>query len=96
VKESSKGDKSNVTLFNKLTQYCSLQNIDIEDLKFCYNIENMKESMNRILSLTDDENRICKKLKEVNPDFCRIRSKKVQDIQTVHLNERHIRGVIYI
>ena len=42
----------------------------MDEQKFCYDIENIQISINRLLDLGADEFRICRKIKSINPDFC--------------------------
>lgn len=46
------------------------------------------------MDLGADEFRICKKVKSINPDFCKNLTAKV-DRTGVQLNERFKRGIIY-
>jgi hypothetical protein len=62
--------KEKSTSFDALYRYCSLQNLAIEDAKFCYNIDTIKGEINRMMTLGANDERICKKIKSVNPDFC--------------------------
>jgi hypothetical protein len=62
--------KEKTTSFEALYRYCSLQNLAIEDAKFCYNIDTIKGEINRMMTLGANDERICKKIKSINPDFC--------------------------
>lgn len=57
-------------VIDSLNSYCQLQTISVEDQKFCYNIDTIKGDLQRLLSLGANDDRICKKVKSVNPDFC--------------------------
>lgn len=92
AKEMAKLREQDVT--SALNSYCLLSNIDVSDQKFCYNTENVRGELSRMLNLGADEYRVCKKVKSMNPDFCKVMSKKVNK-DGVHKNERLIRGVIY-
>lgn len=85
-------------------KYCALKVLDTEDAQFCYNLENMGADMHRILGLTSDEKRICKKVNKMNTDFCKQTKSKggasVQPATIVEVNAetgtiRRKRGVIY-
>jgi len=76
-----------------LSSYCSLSNIEVAEQKFCYNTENVRGQITRLINLGADESRICKKVKAMNPDFCKVMSTK--KVEGVHHNDRLIKGVIY-
>ena len=42
----------------------------VDEQRFCYNIETVKLDLNRMLLMNADENRICKKVKSINPEWC--------------------------
>ena len=75
--------------------YCSLSKLEIEDLKFCYNTESIRNSLFRLFDFGADEFRICKRVKKENSDFCKVKIPKNSD-QGVHFNNRLKRGIIYI
>lgn len=78
-----------------LSSYCQLsQQLEVEDAKFCYNIENVRGELNRMLNLGADEYRICKRVKAMNSDFCKVMGKKVNK-EGIHKNDRLVRGVYY-
>ena len=77
-----------------LEQYCKIPSIEINDEKFCYDIGSIRKDIFRLMDLGADEFRICKKVKSINPDFCKNLTAKV-DRTGVQLNERFKRGIIY-
>ena len=77
-----------------LGSYCSLTTIDVSDQKFCYNTENVRGEISRLLKLGADEYRVCKKVRAMNPDFCKVMSQKTKK-EGAHQNDRLVRGVIY-
>ena len=79
-----------------LEKYCAVTNIEVEEQKFCYNIDNMKRDINKLLEYGADESRICKKINSINPDFCVIKQTKPSVPAGIHINERYKRGIIYI
>jgi hypothetical protein len=54
-----------------LEKYCSLgASLSTEEQQFCYNTENVRGDLNRLLDMGADESRVCKKVRAMNPDFC--------------------------
>ena len=54
-----------------LEKYCSLgESLEISDEKFCYDIDSMRSTLNRLLEFGATEERLCKRIKDTNPDFC--------------------------
>jgi hypothetical protein len=51
-------------------RYCGLTSITVEETQFCYNTNGIKAEIYRMLDLGAKAERICKKVKKVNPDFC--------------------------
>lgn len=78
-----------------LDKYCELKALETSDEKFCYDTSNMRQSINRLMEMGADEYRLCQRVKSINSDFCRVKTKQVK-VVTVHLNERLKRGIIYI
>jgi len=89
------GKARNMKVSEALNLYCTLKELEVEDQKFCYNTENVRTNLNKLLDLGADEARVCKKVQAINPDFCKVMAKKVSP-DGVRLNDRLIRGVIYI
>jgi hypothetical protein len=58
-------------LFEK---YCSLSILSNEEQQFCYNSQGFQSEINRLLDLGADDKRICKKIYNINPDFCTSKS----------------------
>jgi hypothetical protein len=80
-------------------KYCKLgSSLELAEEKFCYDMENMKATLHRLLDLSASEERICRKVKETNPHFCRkgetgIRREVALDGMT--RKKEKGRGVIY-
>ncbi len=89
---------SDMKVSEALEGYCKLENISIEDEKFCYDIDSIKADIKRLLTLGADDDRICKKVKSINPDFCmnKIIKKKSDDSSAAYVPSRTKRGIIYI
>ncbi len=87
---------NSISAATSLDRYCSLTNIEVDDQKFCYNIDNIKQDMHRLLDFGASESRICKKIRSINADFCASKKVKVEEPTGIHLNERYKRGIIYI
>jgi hypothetical protein len=99
-----------IPLSNAYQKYCSLSSLEVEDQIFCYNTETIQKDIFRLLNLSADEFRICKKIKSVNSDFCKSKFRsnlnsdsKRKEVsysdsqkQGIILNNRLQRGVIYI
>ncbi len=51
-------------------RYCSLSSITVDETQFCYNTNGLKAEIHRMLDLGAKPERICKKVRSVNPDFC--------------------------
>ncbi len=80
--------------------YCSLQSLDLDDQKFCYNTDTARGDIFRLLDMGADEYRVCKKVKAINPDFCTVKSAinppKPQDKHGVNTFTSAKRGIIYM
>ncbi len=72
-----------------LSRYCLLQTISVEDQKFCYDIDNIKGEVSRLLKLGASDERICRKIKSINPNFCAKKTVKDQSFSRK-------KGIIYI
>ncbi len=75
---------------DSLERYCKLDNLAVEDSKFCYDINTIQQEITRLLKFGASDERICKKLKAINPDFC---------ITKTVLQEKSFsrkKGIIYI
>lgn len=88
------GTKQGVATSAALEKYCDVPTIEVDEQKFCYNIATLKKEVNRLLDLGADENRVCKKVKSVNPDFCLTKVVKVERTG-IQINERLKKGIIY-
>jgi hypothetical protein len=88
------GAKQGISASIALEKFCSIPANNVEDEKFCYNVGTAKKDINRLLDLGASEERICKKVKSINPHFCT--AKTVKSERTgVQVNERLKIGVIF-
>ena len=63
-----------------LEKYCTLgSSLSTEEQQFCYNTENVRGDLNRMLDMGADETRVCKKVRSMNPDFCVSKSSRRTD-----------------
>ena len=76
-----------------LDRYCNLESISVEEQQFCYNTQGFRSDILRMLDLGADENRICKKVHSINPDFCKAVVRKKENPGT--RDHKRQRGVIY-
>lgn len=99
IRRSAKNDEkaSYKTQFEK---YCNLPHLPVEEQKFCYDTDSIRQDLYKMLDFGADVSRICKKVLKANPDFCRV-SPTVKLIlneapksMMVNIHE-NIRGVIY-
>ena len=92
---------------DSLMKYCKVEQLENDERKFCYNIENVMGTLGKALDLGADEYRFCHKVMKMNPDFCakkslsndhKINSNPNTGISKdgVISNERLKRGIIYI
>ena len=81
-----------------MERYCNLSNLPVDEQKFCYDIDPIKQELERLLEYGADEIRICKKVKSINPDFCKsnlvISSTSISSNEHKNLLKKTI-GVIY-
>eukprot|EP01041_Mallomonas_annulata_P011355 gene11355-23765_t len=75
-------------------RFCSLTTIDVEEQQLCYNVDNFKRDLYRILDLGADESRICKKVKAVNKNFCLSKTSRIIEHKG-HQHETLVKGIIY-
>ena len=95
-----------------LTKYCKVEQLENDERKFCYNIENVMGTLGKALDIGADEYRFCHKVMKINPDFCAKKSSSSNNNNNdnkinsnantgiskdgVISNERLKRGIIYI
>lgn len=90
VKDLSASMGSASVSFDK---YCVLETIDVDEQQFCYNTNGIKSEVKRLLDLGADSDRICKKVKKTNPDFCSYKSAQLEFSVSGHRPGN--RGIIY-
>ncbi len=88
------GIKQGISAASALDKYCTIATLEVDDLKFCYNIDTIKKDISRLLDMNADEYRVCKKVNAINPDFCTNRALKVTRTGE-QLNDRLKKGIIY-
>jgi len=70
TKAMAKRDKTKVSV--AWEKYCRLgESLEIGEEKFCYDTANMKATLHRLLDFGAATDRICRKVRGTNPDFCR-------------------------
>ena len=94
---------------DSLLKYCKVEQLENDERKFCYNIENVMGTLGKVLDLGADEYRFCHKVMKMNPDFCAKKSSLNNNYRKINSNdntgiskdgvisnERLKRGIIYI
>ena len=78
-------------------RYCQLSKLPVEERKFCYDTETNRKEIFRLLDLGADENRICRKVKKINPDFCNTatQGQSANDGKGFMREQIKERGIIY-
>jgi hypothetical protein len=80
-----------------LDKYCELSALEVEEQIFCYNAATIRKDITRLIEMGADEFRVCKKVRSINPDFCKGKSTAQKHTNTgIQLNDRKKRGIIYI
>ena len=74
-------------------KYCSLTTLDTSEQKFCYDVSSLSQEISRALDMGADAHRICKKVKKINPDFCK--APKVNQVEQRISTAKKKRGIIY-
>jgi hypothetical protein len=88
----------NEAIYESLISYCELENIATEEQQLCYNISTFYNELKRLLMLGVDDQRLCKKVHSMNPDFCKVISEGNMGNDRVDSKKfsQSRRGVIYI
>lgn len=89
------GIKQGISATAALDKYCEIETLSVEDQKFCYNTATIKKDLYRLMDMGADEYRVCKKVKAINSDFCKVMSTQVPRTG-IQLNDRMKKGIIYI
>ena len=87
--------KQGIAASTALERYCNIATLEVEDQKFCYDIATIGKDLYRLMELGADEYRICKRVKTINPHFCKMKTAKSSK-SGIQLNERNKKGIIYI
>jgi hypothetical protein len=53
-----------------LRRYCSLPGLDGIETRFCYNIDNMRDEILRLVSMGVPGARVCNRFRKQNSNFC--------------------------
>ena len=93
-------EKNTVSYKNQFVKYCNLANLPVEEQKFCYDTDSIRQDLYKMLDFGADATRICKKVLKANPDFCRVPTVTKLSLneapKSIMANNReNIRGVIY-
>lgn len=72
-------------------KYCALSSLDDSERKFCYNSESMREELLRMMTLTDDPQRVCAKFRRQNSDFC-----ETDKTRLPHAGGAHVKRIAVI
>ena len=79
TKEMAKRDGTKVS--KSFDKYCEMSaHLEVMEEQFCYDVSSMRSTLHRLLDLSADSSRICRKVLEINPHFCRkeTTSKKIR------------------
>lgn len=99
TKEMAKRDGTKVS--TSLDKYCKMSShLEVMEEQFCYDVSSMKSTLHRLLDLSADAGRICRKVRDTNPHFCRKdnSSKKIRSevaMDGVSRQAGRNRGVIF-
>jgi hypothetical protein len=93
-------EDSAVSYRSQFMKYCDLANLPVEEQKFCYDTDSIRQDLYKMLDFGADASRICKKVLKANPDFCRVPTASKLTLneapKSIMANNRDsIRGVIY-
>ena len=95
MKDSGKNEKDKNVVAKEFKNYCSIEELSVDDAKFCYDTENIRNEILRLFELGADSIRICKRVAKLNPDFCYSSSKTREALEESKDNKLK-RGIIYI
>ena len=95
VKDGGNNEKDKNVAAKAYNNYCSIQELSVDDAKFCYDTENIRNEILRLFELGADSIRICKRVAKLNPDFCYSSSKTKEALEDSKDNKLK-RGIIYI
>lgn len=97
IKTIRENKQNNEDSSDALNRYCSLGSIlGTEEQRFCYNIDNIRSELGRMLGLGADEMRVCKKVYATNAHFCEVKAQKKPTTAERRSNrDARKRGVIY-
>lgn len=94
VRDLSKSQE--LSMAEAFKKFCLVSSIEVEEQKFCYNLDPLHQELNRLFLLGADDSRICKKIFSVNADFCSAKGKKKDSSSENIVNRKSQRGIIYI
>jgi hypothetical protein len=93
VKDISR--RQQLSVEEAFVKYCLVPSIEVEEQKFCYNMDPLRQELNRLFKFGADDIRICKKIAAINSDFC-LSKDSSKSTENPHPNRRKNRGIIYI
>lgn len=93
VKDISR--RQQLSVQEAFTKFCLVPSIEVEEQKFCYNMDPLRQELNRLFKFGADDIRICKKIAAINSDFCLAKDTS-KAAENPHPDRRKNRGIIYI
>lgn len=90
------GVKQGISATAALDLYCDIETLAVEEQKFCYNTATIKKDLYRLMDMGADEFRVCKKVRAINSDFCKVMTSPHIQRTGIQLNDRMKKGIIYI
>lgn len=77
-------------------QYCGMDSslLSVEDQRFCYNSDNIRQDLYRLLDMGADEFRVCKRFKKANAHFCESKTASTEVVRDFSLQTKK-RGVVF-
>jgi len=94
VKDISR--KQHLSVETSFEKFCLVSSLEVEEQKFCYNMDPLRLELNRLFKFGADDIRICKKIAAINSDFCRAKdTSKATENPQLNSKRKH-RGIIYI
>eukprot|EP01036_Dinobryon_divergens_P022248 gene22248-30490_t len=93
VKDISR--RQQLSVEEAFVKFCLVPSIEVEEQKFCYNMDPLRQELNRLFKFGADDIRICKKIAAINSDFCLAKDTS-KSTENPHPDRRKNRGIIYI
>ena len=84
---------TNAEVFHR---YCNISKLPVDERKFCYDTDSIRKEIYRLMDLGATEDRICRKVHKINPDFCKtVAATNEAENAVVRTEKQRERGVIY-